>query len=461
MSLPQNKILASLGTANRTARTAETHPLTWRLRDDGQPVWLEEYQAKQGYDAARKALGQMSPDEIVSTVKDAGLKGRGGAGFPTGVKWGLMPKDESMNIRYLLCNADEMEPNTWKDRLLMEQLPHLLIEGMIISARALKAYRGYIFLRGEYVDAAIHLRRAVEEAKAAGLLGKNILGSGFDFELFVHTGAGRYICGEETALINSLEGRRANPRAKPPFPAVSGVWGKPTCVNNVETLCNVPAIIGNGVAWYHGLALPGSEDHGTKLMGFSGKVNNPGVWELPFGITARELFENYAGGMKSGYRLKAWQPGGAGTGFLLPEHLDAQMYTAGIGKVGTRMGTGLAMAVDDSISMVSLLRNMEEFFARESCGWCTPCRDGLPWSVKLLRALERGKGQSGDLATLEQLCGFLGPGKTFCAHAPGAVEPLASAIKYFRSEFEAGIKGSGDNRKPVKGIQPNLLGERW
>jgi NADH-quinone oxidoreductase subunit F len=453
--------LASIGTANLIARTPETHPLTWRLRDDGQPVWLDEYQSKQGYEAARKALGQMSPDEIVGTVKDAGLKGRGGAGFSTGVKWGLMPKDESMNIRYLLCNADEMEPNTYKDRLLMEQLPHLLIEGMIISAKALKAYRGYIFLRGEYVDAAINLRRAVEEAKAAGLLGKNILGSGVDFELFVHTGAGRYICGEETALINSLEGRRANPRAKPPFPAVSGVWGKPTCVNNVETLCNVPAIIGNGVAWYQGLALPGSEDHGTKLMGFSGKVNNPGVWELPFGITARELFEHYAGGMKPGYRLKAWQPGGAGTGFLLPEHLDAQMYAGGIGKVGTRMGTGLAMAVDDSINMVGLLRNMEEFFARESCGWCTPCRDGLPWSVKLLRALERGQGQPGDLATLEQLCNFLGPGKTFCAHAPGAVEPLGSALKYFRAEFEAGIKGPQDNHTLFKGIQPNLLGERW
>ncbi|MCE9923495.1 NADH-quinone oxidoreductase subunit NuoF [Aeromonas media] len=453
--------LASFGTANRIARAPETHPLTWRLRDDGQPVWLDEYQSKQGYDAARKALSHMSPDEIVGTVKDAGLKGRGGAGFSTGVKWGLMPKDESMNIRYLLCNADEMEPNTYKDRLLMEQLPHLLIEGMIISARALKAYRGYIFLRGEYVDAAIHLRRAVEEAKAAGLLGKNILGSGFDFELFVHTGAGRYICGEETALINSLEGRRANPRAKPPFPAVSGVWGKPTCVNNVETLCNVPAIIGNGVEWYQGLALPGSEDHGTKLMGFSGKVNNPGLWELPFGITARELFENYAGGMKPGYRLKAWQPGGAGTGFLLPEHLDAQMYAGGIGKVGTRMGTGLAMAVDDSINMVGLLRNMEEFFARESCGWCTPCRDGLPWSVKILRALERGEGQPEDLATLEQLVSFLGPGKTFCAHAPGAVEPLGSAMKYFRSEFEAGVKAPHDNHKLFKGIQPNLLGERW
>lgn len=461
MSIQPGKTLASLGTANRIPRAAETHPLTWRLRDDGQPVWLEEYQAKQGYEAARKALGQMSPDDIVSTVKDAGLKGRGGAGFSTGVKWGLMPKDESMSIRYLLCNADEMEPNTYKDRLLMEQLPHLLIEGMIISAKALKAYRGYIFLRGEYVDAAIHLRRAVEEAKAAGFLGKNILGSGFDFELFVHTGAGRYICGEETALINSLEGRRANPRAKPPFPAVSGVWGKPTCVNNVETLCNVPAIIGNGVAWYQGLALPGSEDHGTKLMGFSGKVNNPGLWELPFGITARELFEHYAGGMKPGYRLKAWQPGGAGTGFLLPEHLDAQMYAGGIGKVGTRMGTGLAMAVDDSINMVSLLRNMEEFFARESCGWCTPCRDGLPWSVKILRALERGEGQPEDLATLEQLVSFLGPGKTFCAHAPGAVEPLGSAMKYFRSEFEAGVKAPHDNHKLFKGIQPNLLGERW
>ncbi len=306
-----------------------------------------------------------------------------------------MPKDESMNIRYLLCNADEMEPNTYKDRLLMEQLPHLLIEGMIISAKALKAYRGYIFLRGEYVDAATNLRRAVEEAKAAGLLGKNILGSGFDFELFVHTGAGRYICGEETALINSW--RVAAPtRAPSPLPAVSGVWGKPTCVNNVETLCNVPAIIGNGVAWYQGLALPGSEDHGTKLMGFSGKVNNPGLWELPFGITARELFENYAGGMKPGYRLKAWQPGGAGTGFLLPEHLDAQMYAGGIGKVGTRMGTGLAMAVDDSINMVSLLRNMEEFFARESCGWCTPAATACPERQAAARAGARRRSARGS-----------------------------------------------------------------
>lgn len=431
--------LSSFGPANTIARSPETHPLTWRLRDDGATVGLAEYQSKNGYAGLRKALKELSPAEIVEQVKDSGLKGRGGAGFPTGVKWGLMPPSDGKSPRYLLCNADEMEPNTWKDRLLMEQLPHLLIEGMVISARALAATTGYIFLRGEYVDAARTLNAALDEARAAGFIGKNIMGSGFDFELYVHTGAGRYICGEETALINSLEGRRANPRAKPPFPAAVGVWGMPTCVNNVETLSNVSAIVANGVDWFKSLARAGSEDHGTKMMGFSGKVKNPGVWELPFGISARELFEDYAGGMRDGYTLKAWQPGGAGTGFLLPEHLEAQMYAAGIGKVGTRMGTGLALAIDDSISMVSLLRNMEEFFARESCGWCTPCRDGLPWSVKILRALERGEGQAGDVETLLQLVGHLGPGKTFCAHAPGAVEPLGSAIKYFRSEFDAGV----------------------
>lgn len=395
-------------------RTAETHPLTWRLRDDKQPVWLDEYRSKNGYEGARKALTGMAPDEIVTAVKDAGLKGRGGAGFSTGLKWSLMPKDESMNIRYLLCNADEMEPGTYKDRLLMEQLPHLLVEGMLISAFALKAYRGYIFLRGEYIEAAQHLRRAIAEATEAGLLGKNILGTGFDFELFVHTGAGRYICGEETALINSLEGRRANPRSKPPFPASSGVWGKPTCVNNVETLCNVPAILANGVEWYQNIST--SKDAGTKLMGFSGRVKNPGVWELPFGTTAREILEDYAGGMRDGLKFKAWQPGGAGTDFLTEAHLDLPMEFESIGKAGSRLGTSLAMAVDHEINMVSLVRNLEEFFARESCGWCTPCRDGLPWSVKILRALERGEGQPGDIETLEQLCRFLGPGKTFCAH---------------------------------------------
>lgn len=325
-------------------RTAESHPLTWRLRDDKQPVWLDEYRAKNGYHAAERALKGMAQDEVVTLVKDAGLKGRGGAGFSTGLKWSLMPKDESMNVRYLLCNADEMEPGTYKDRLLMEQLPHLLVEGMLIGAYALKAYRGYIFLRGEYVTAAENLRRAIDEARAAGLLGKNIFGSGFDFDLFVHTGAGRYICGEETALINSLEGRRANPRAKPPFPASAGAWGKPTCVNNVETLCNVPAIVEHGAAWYQGLSAGKSQDAGTKLMGFSGRVKNPGLWELPFGTTAREILEDYAGGMRDGLKLKAWQPGGAGTDFLTEAHLDLPMDFASIGKAGSRLGTALAMA---------------------------------------------------------------------------------------------------------------------
>ncbi|ACR69843.1 NADH-quinone oxidoreductase subunit NuoF [Edwardsiella ictaluri] len=443
-------------------RTVESHPLTWRLRDDQQPVWLEEYRAKNGYHAAERALKGMAQDEVVTLVKDAGLKGRGGAGFSTGLKWSLMPKDESMNVRYLLCNADEMEPGTYKDRLLMEQLPHLLVEGMLIGAYALKAYRGYIFLRGEYVRAAENLRRAIDEARAAGLLGKNIFGSGFDFDLFVHTGAGRYICGEETALINSLEGRRANPRAKPPFPASAGVWGKPTCVNNVETLCNVPAIIEHGVAWYQGLSAGKSQDAGTKLMGFSGRVKNPGLWELPFGTTAREILEDYAGGMRDGLKLKAWQPGGAGTDFLTEAHLDLPMDFASIGKAGSRLGTALAMAVDHEINMVSLLCNLESFFARESCGWCTPCRDGLPWGLKILRALERGEGQPGDIETLEQLCRLLAPGHTFCAHAPGAVEPLQSAIKYFRGEFEAGIaRETVGNVSPIRGIQPNLLKSRW
>lgn len=449
-------------TQRQITRSAQTHPLTWRLREDQQPVWLEEYLSKNGYQGAKNALKSMSPDQVVSLVKDAGLKGRGGAGFSTGLKWSLMPKDDSMNIRYLLCNADEMEPGTYKDRLLMEQLPHLLIEGMLIGAFALKAYRGYIFLRGEYIEAAKHLRKAIEEAKAAGLLGKNILGTDFNFELFVHTGAGRYICGEETALINSLEGRRANPRSKPPFPATSGAWGKPTCVNNVETLCNVPAIIEHGKEWYLGLSEGKSKDAGTKLMGFSGRVNNPGLWELPFGITAREILEDYAGGMRKGLTLKAWQPGGAGTDFLTEAHLDLAMDFDSIAKAGSRLGTALAMAVDNEINMVSLTRNLEQFFARESCGWCTPCRDGLPWSVKILQALERGEGQPGDIETLEQLCRFLGPGKTFCAHAPGAVEPLQSAIKYFRAEFEAGISQQNfTNLSPITGIQPNLLKQRW
>jgi len=428
----------------------QERPLTEAIPLDGHALSLRDYERLGGYEGLRKALREMTPQGVQEEVKKAGLRGRGGAGFPTGMKWSFVPMgDDAPRPKYVVANADEMEPGTFKDRYLMEGNPHQLIEGLILAAYATQANVAFIFIRGEYKLAQERLAKAIADAYTAGYLGKNILKSDFALEMILHVSAGRYMCGEETGLLNALEGKRANPRSKPPFPAAVGVWGKPTCVNNVETLCNVPAIVANGNDWYKSLAREGSEDHGTKLMGFSGKVKNPGVWELPFGITAQELFEDYAGGMRDGFKLKCWQPGGAGTGFLLPEHLSAQMYAGGIGKVGTRMGTGLALAVDDSVNMVSLLRNMEEFFARESCGWCTPCRDGLPWSVKLLRSLEKGEGQQGDLDTLLQLVNFLGPGKTFCAHAPGAVEPLGSAIKYFREEFEAGVRKAPSEPRPT------------
>jgi NADH-quinone oxidoreductase subunit F len=419
--------------------TADTTPITYRV-NVGAPPDLRGYESQEGYAAVRKALKELQPVEVTHLVKDANLRGRGGAGFPTGVKWGLVPMGEGApREKYLLCNADEMEPGTFKDRLLMEGAPHQLVESMIVAAYAIQASCGYIFLRGEYVLAAERLKQAIVQAKAAGYLGANILGSPWSFELFVHSGAGRYIPGEETALINSLEGRRARPRSKPPFPQIAGLWGKPTVVNNVETLCNIPHIVLRGSEWFHALSQGKSKDSGTKLYGVSGRVRRPGLWELPIGVSAREILEEHAGGMQQGLKLKCWLPGGASTDFLMPEHLDLAMDFDTIAKAGSRMGTGLLMAVDDRRSIISVVRNLEEFFARESCGWCTPCRDGLPWSVKLLTALERGEGQPGDLETLEQLCRFLGPGRTFCAHAPGAVEPLQSAIKYFRDEFQAGI----------------------
>ncbi|HZR36945.1 MAG TPA: NADH-quinone oxidoreductase subunit NuoF [Nevskia sp.] len=421
-----------------SALKAETHPLTYRV-NLAAPLDLKGYEAQDGYAALRKVVKE-APGEVTKAVKDANLRGRGGAGFPTGVKWGLVPMGaDAPKNKYIVCNADEMEPGTFKDRLLMEGVPHQLIESMIVSGYAIQASRGYIFLRGEYVLAAERLNRALAEAKAAGYLGRNVLGSGWDFELFVHTGAGRYICGEETALINSLEGRRANPRAKPPFPQIAGLWGKPTVVNNVETLSNVPHIVNRGAAWFQGLSQGKTKDAGTKLYGVSGRARKTGCWELPFGTTARELLEVHAGGMKDGLKLKCWLPGGASTDFLMPEHLDLAMDFDTIARAGSRMGTGLITVVDDKQNIVSVVRNLEEFFARESCGWCTPCRDGLPWTEKLLAALERKQGREGDLEVLEQLTRFLGPGKTFCAHAPGAMEPLQSALKYFRAEFEACI----------------------
>ncbi len=423
--------------------SGDTHPLTYRIQPDLKPLDLKAYEALDGYAALRKTIKELQPGDVTKLVKDANLRGRGGAGFPAGVKWSLVPMGaDAPKNKYLVCNADEMEPGTFKDRLLMESVPHQLVESMIIAAYAIQARRGYIFLRGEYIVAAQNLNRAIDEAKAAGYLGNKVCGGDWGFELFVHTGAGRYICGEETALINSLEGRRANPRAKPPFPQIAGLWGKPTVVNNVETLSNVAHIVLRGASWFQGLNQGKSKDAGTKLYGVSGRVKNPGCWELPMGTTAREILEVHGGGMKDGLKLKCWLPGGASTDFLLPEHLDLAMDFDTIARAQSRMGTGLLTVVDDKQNIVSVVRNLEDFFARESCGWCTPCRDGLPWTHKLLQALERGAGQTGDLEALEQMTRFLGPGKTFCAHAPGAMEPLQSALRFFRGEFEAGIAKS-------------------
>lgn len=432
--------------------TAETHPLTWRLKDNELVHDIDLYESLDGYAGMKKALS-MTPAEVQDLIKGATVKGRGGAGFPAGIKWSLMAPNDG-GPRYLICNADEMEPGTFKDRLLMEKLPHQLIEGMIIAAYTLEATMGYIFIRGEYIEAAQYLNNALDQVRAKGYLGENILDTGWAFDMHVHTGAGRYICGEETALINSLEGRRANPRTKPPFPQVAGAWGRPTIVNNVETFNNLPAILQFGSEWYINLSAHKSKDPGTKIYGVSGKVRFPGLWELPFGTTAREVIEQYAGGMRDGLTLKAWLPGGASTDFLTPEHLDIPMDADSIMKAGSRLGTCLIMVVDETQSMVSLTRNLEEFFSRESCGWCTPCRDGLPWSVKALSAIEHGRGKMEDIVNLEELTKNLWIGKTFCAHAPGAMEPLQSALKYFRSEFEALIPQDNllQDRMPAESV---------
>ncbi|MDX1635694.1 MAG: NADH-quinone oxidoreductase subunit NuoF [Marinobacter sp.] len=422
-------------------RSPETHPLTWRLHDDGRVVELADYVNRDGYRTVRDTLNHRSRQDVIKAMKEANVRGRGGAGFSAGLKWSLTLQGDDMPRGYLVCNADEMEPGTFKDRLLMEQQPHLLIEGMILAGYANNSRLGYIFLRGEYVESARVLTRALAEARENGWLGDNIAGSGFDFDIILHTGAGRYICGEETALINSLEGKRANPRAKPPFPGQSGAWGKPTVVNNVETLCNAPAVMQHGADWFQQLSGGRTDDGGTKLYGASGLVNRPGLWELPIGTKGQEILD-LAGGLRNGRKLKAWLPGGASTGFLLPEHLDLPLDFDTVGEQGSRLGTGLITVVTEDQSMVSLMRNLEQFFARESCGWCTPCRDGLPWSVKLLQALERGEGEQGDVELLDKLAADCGPGLTFCAHAPGAAMPLETALKHFRHEFEQGVRHS-------------------
>ncbi len=423
---------------------SEQRPLTRNVRPDRTPTDLAAYEANGGYRALRDTVGRRSPADCLEILKASGLRGRGGAGFPTGLKWSFVPMDGATaeaGPKYLICNADEMEPGTFKDRLLLECDPHQLVEGMVLAAYTIQADVAYIFIRAEYLLAARLLREAIAAARERGYLGANILGSDYSLEMHVHASAGRYICGEETALISSLEGKRANPRAKPPFPQVSGLWGRPTIVNNVETLCNVHHILGNGAEWFQSLGL--TEDAGTKLYGVSGRARNPGCWELPMGTPVHEILEERAGGMEDGYKLRGFLPGGGSTDFLTTDHLDLAMDYDTIAGAGSRLGTGTMILLDNKTCPVGFVKNLMEFFARESCGFCTPCRDGLPWSAQVLDDIEEGRGRPEDLDTLAMQVDFIGAiGNTHCALAPGAMEPLQSALKYFREDFQRHIDGA-------------------
>jgi NADH-quinone oxidoreductase subunit F len=408
----------------------------FKNRRPGETVLLPEYEKSGGYQGLRDAM-QMPPSQVCDVVKASALRGRGGAGFPTGIKWSFFPADAS-GEKYLVCNGDEMEPGTYKDRQLLLADPHQLVEGMAIAAYAMQTPVGYIFLRYAYEDCSQRVERAIEEAIAAGYLGRNILGSGFDVELHVHRSAGRYILGEETALLNGLEGRRPNPRSKPPFPAQRGLFGKPTNVNNVETLANVPHILANGIMWFHDLAL-NPESAGTKLFGLSGHLKRPECFELPLGITLREVVEEVGGGVRGGKKFKACLPGGASTPYLTAEHLDLMMDFNPLEEVQSRLGTAGVTVFDEDTCMVAVTRNLNQFFARESCGWCTPCRDGLATISWLLDRIEFGQATIDDLAMLKDQVRNIS-GRSFCALAEGAMGPVEALLRLFEDEIIDHIK---------------------
>jgi NADH-quinone oxidoreductase subunit F len=412
-------------------------PLTKNIKPGGVPLSISEYEKSGGYQGLRKAL-KLPPKEIQRMVTESNLLGRGGAGFPTGKKWSFVPMGEdARRPKYFAVNADEMEPGSFKDRVLMEGDPHLVVEGTIISAYAVEASAAYIFIRWGYKLSTERMNKAIAEAYEKGYLGKNIMGSSYSLDMYVHTSAGRYMCGEESSLINALEGRRGIPRTKPPYAVTCGTWGRPTTVDNVETVANLPGIVSNGPEWFKKLSL--TEEGGTKIYGVSGKVKRPGWWELPMGTTIGEVIENYAGGMSEGHKLKGLLPGGASTSFLTDKHLDVKMDFASMAKSGSGLGTGTMTILDDKSCPVGFVGNLENFFARSSCGLCTPCREGLPWVAKIIDTLETGQGQQGDIELLEEHTVLIETGHTFCALAPCAMNPLRSALQYFRDDFERHI----------------------
>jgi NADH-quinone oxidoreductase subunit F len=395
---------------------------------------LTNYERRGGYRGLRKALG-MTPAEVMGVVKDSGLRGRGGAGFPTGMKWSFVPQDNP-NPKYLVVNADESEPGTCKDMPLMLASPHTLVEGVIIAAYAIGCSYAFIYCRGEVLHVIRRLQQAVREAYSAGYAGKNILGSGYHLEVVVHAGAGAYICGEETALLDSLEGRRGQPRLRPPFPAVAGLYASPTVVNNVESIASVPAIIDRGSAWFSSMGTEKSK--GMTIYSLSGHVQRPGQFEAPLGVTLRQLLE-LSGGIREGHQLKFWTPGGSSTPILTPEHFDLPLDYESMAGAGTMLGTKALQCFDETTSVVRTTLRWIEFYKHESCGKCTPCREGNWWLVQILKKFEAGKAEPGDIEKLLDIAEDIG-GRSFCALADGAVACLTSAIKHFRDEFEQGMK---------------------
>ena len=396
---------------------------------------LDEYEQSGGYQGLKAAIAGHGQKGVQQMIDDAGLLGRGGAAFPTGFKLKTVAEDAPFP-RYIVCNADEMEPGTFKDRVLIHTNPHMMIEGMIIAGYSIKAEKGIIFIRPEYESGAKILEREVKLAEKAGYLGKNILGSDYALEIVIHRSGGRYICGEVTAQLNALMGKRPNPMQPPPYPTEKGLWGFPTVLSNVETFACVPHIIRHGAQWFKGLAST-ETGAGTKIFCVSGKVKRPGVYELPMGTRLSEIIEAHAGGMPEGSEFKACLPGGASTEFLPKAHYDIEMDFESLKKVGSRLGTGAIMVFDQQTCLVGATLNLTEFFARESCGWCTPCREGLPYIRDLLLRLENGEGREAFIPLLEDMGKHLW--NAYCAFAPGAVAPLQSLLKHFREEVEEHI----------------------
>jgi NADH-quinone oxidoreductase subunit F len=406
-------------------------PVLSAFWDEDESWTLDTYRRHEGYEGLRKALA-MSPDDLIAYVKDSGLRGRGGAGFPTGMKWQFIPQGDG-KPHYLVVNADESEPGTCKDIPLLFANPHSLIEGIVIACYAIRSSHAFIYLRGEVVPVLRRLHEAVREAYAAGFLGENILGSGLDLQLTVHAGAGAYICGEETALLDSLEGRRGQPRLRPPFPAVAGLYACPTVVNNVESIASVPAILQKGKEWFRSM---GSEKSpGFTLYSLSGHVTRPGQYEAPLGVTLRELLD-LAGGVREGHELKFWTPGGSSTPILTAEHLDAPLDYEGIGAAGSMLGTKALQIFDETTCVVRAVLRWTEFYAHESCGKCTPCREGTYWMVQILERLEKGEGDAQDITTLLDACDNI-LGRSFCALGDGATSPITSSVQYFKDEYVA------------------------